>query len=44
MAQATDHIVQLNLEDPEAVVAELWNFHKKVRLGWMGQASLLPSW
>lgn len=37
-------ILELNLEDPDAVIDELWNYHKQVTLDWMGQASLLPSW
>jgi hypothetical protein len=44
MTQATDHIIQLGLEDPNTVIAELWSFHKQAKPDWTGEASLLPSW
>lgn len=37
-------ILELNLENSDAVTDELWNFHKQAQPDWMSQASLLPSW
>jgi len=39
-----DRIASLNLEDPDAIVDEFWNYYKQTTPGWMEQASLLPSW
>jgi hypothetical protein len=44
MVQDTQHIIELNLEDSDAVVGELWKFHKQTTPGWMEQSALLPSW
>jgi hypothetical protein len=44
VAEYLDHILQLNMEDPDAIIDELWNHYKQMEPFWMDQASLLPSW
>jgi hypothetical protein len=39
-----DQLASLNLEDPDAIIDEFWNYRKQTAPGWMEQAALLPSW
>ncbi len=39
-----ERILELNLEDSNAIINALWSYHKQTALDWMGEAALLPSW
>jgi hypothetical protein len=34
----------LNVEDPNTIVEDLWEYYKQTARNWTEQAALLPSW